>query len=307
MAWTGRLLAVLALGGCATLPPPPAKPWPDVPRPLSRFEPLGEPRATIVALHGYNDRKAAFLPFGAAATAAGVRVLAIDFSGFGASVDRSHWPGTDALVADVREAVAEARRLDPDGPLFVLGESMGAAVTMIVFAAPDAPEVDGLIWSAPAVWAGDSLNPLFRAGLRVIATLAPNADLASGRPATIQVSDNVPMLIALGRDPEYLRTARATSLDGLIRVMDEAVRVAPAIDLPRLILIGERDEAVPADAYARFLDELDPQGCTLVTYGDGWHLLLRDTQRAKVAADVLAWVTGRPLPSDARSCVVPTS
>jgi hypothetical protein len=85
--------------------------------------------------------------------------------------------------------------------------------------------------------------------------------------------------------------------------MDEALAVAPTLALPRLVLVGERDEVVPSAAYDALLDRLAGPGCLVVRYPEGWHLLLRDLQRARVFADILAWLEGRTPPSGgAKAC-----
>ncbi len=300
----GAALLALALAGCASGAAPPDTLAGN--RPLLRLEPLGQPVATVVALHGYNDSKNAFLPLGPAAAAAGVRIVAYDQSGFGANPNQGYWGGDEALVRDLFAVVERARTLAPAAPLFVLGESMGAAVAMLALARPDAPPVDGLILAAPGVWAGDSLNPLFRLGLAIVAGIVPNADLAAGRPRDIMASDNVPMLIALGRDPLYTRTARAGALYGLIRTMDRGLAAAPELRLPRLVLVGDKDEVVPEAAYAAFLARLAAEDCTLIRYPEGWHLLYRDRQRAVPIADTIAWVRGEAPDSPTEPCVPPT-
>src|SRR3546814_18359933 len=65
---------------------------------------------------------------------------------------RGLWPGTEAFVSDLREVVSLVGEAHPGSPIFLLGESMGAAVAMVAMALPDAPAVDGLILVAPAVW-----------------------------------------------------------------------------------------------------------------------------------------------------------
>jgi alpha-beta hydrolase superfamily lysophospholipase len=288
------LAPLLLLAGCASLPA--ATDVLPVDRPVLRYEPLGTPEATVVALHGFNDRKAAFLPFGAAAAAAGIRVLAYDQGGFGANADAGAWPGAAQLVADLHATIREARALAPGAPVVVLGESMGAAVALAALADPAAPPVDGLVLAAPAVWAGDQLNPLFRMALWLTAAIAPEADF-TGRGLEIQASDNIPMLMALGRDPLYLPQARAEALLGLVRIMDRGIEAAPGLTQPRLVLLGRKDEVVPARAVDAFLATLAPERCTVVRYPEGWHLLLRDLGREVVIADILAWIEGRALPS----------
>ena len=83
---------------------------------------------------------------------------------------------------------------------------------------------------------------------------------------------------------------------------------APLLTMPRLVLIGARDEVVPPAAFEAFLERLAPADCTVLRYPDGWHLLMRDLNRQLVFDDVLAWLDGTPLPSERASpCMVLTS
>jgi alpha-beta hydrolase superfamily lysophospholipase len=287
------LALALFLAGCAApfgdgLPPVPVATW--APPAEAR------PRALIVALHGFNDHKAAFKPFGAWAAGKGVLVLAYDQPGFGERPDRGRWAGEAALIEALDEAVRDARRRYPGLPLYVLGESMGATVAITALARPDAPPVDGLILSAPAVWDTSRLPPGYLAFLRGLAALLPPLRVSvSG--IRVQASDNIEMLRALGRDPLYVRDTRIDALAGLVGLMEAARTEAPGLGLPMLILLGARDQIVPPEASRSFVRSLPETTCTVVTYLNGWHLLLRDHQRERVFADVLAWVGKRPLPS----------
>ena len=250
----------------------------------------------IVALHGFNDHKAAFAEFGAYAATRGILVEAYDQPGFGERPDRGRWAGTDALVLELHAAIRSARRRHPGAPLFVLGESMGAAVAISALARPDAPPVDGVILSAPAVLAGDSLPRGYLTALRVLAALVPPFRV-NGDNLGLLASDNIEMLRALGRDPLYVRETRIDAVAGLVEVMEEARKAAPRLELPTLVLLGARDEIVPPQASRAFVHGLDPRRCSVVTYLNGWHLLLRDHQRERVFRDVVAWVGGERPPS----------
>lgn len=246
-----------------------------------------------MALHGFNDYRAAFSEFGTYGAARGVLVEAYDQPGFGERRDRGRWQGADAMVAELRSVVAETRARHPGKPLFVLGESMGAAVAIAALTRPDPPLADGLILVAPAVWTGDDLPTGYRTALRLIAGLVPALQV-SGRHLDLLASDNIEMLRALGRDPLYVRETRIDAIAGLVELMDEAREAAPKLTLPTLVLLGARDEIVPPQTSRSFLTLLDTQPCLVVTYLNGWHLLLRDHQRQRVFEDVLAWTRGDP-------------
>ena len=284
--------SLLLLAACAVPNGPPA----NVPATETTWAPPAQPRAVIVAVHGFNDFKGAFAEFGDYATKHGLLVEAYDQPGFGAQPDRGHWPGTPALVAALDDAVRAAHVRYPNVPVYVLGESMGAAVTMMAMSEPKAPAVAGLILAAPAVWNGQDLPTAYRTVLRVLANLLP-ALRVNARHTKRVASDNIEMLRALGRDPLYLRDTTIAGIAGLVELMGQAQIDATTLRLPMLVLLGARDQIVKPQAARRFVATLDPASCSVVTYLNGWHLLLRDHQRDRVFADLVAWVDGRPLPS----------
>jgi alpha-beta hydrolase superfamily lysophospholipase len=130
----------------------------------------------------------------------------------------------------------------------------------------------------------------YRASLWLAAHLLPGMKL-TGEGLDVQASDNIPMLIALGRDPLVIKETRVDAVYGLVRLMDAADRAAaaPRAAVPLLILCGERDEIVPPDATRAFLKRL-AEPYRVAAYPQGYHMLLRDLQAAVVYEDVLAWL-----------------
>jgi acylglycerol lipase len=292
------LALVLLVGACAGGAPQ----WPDLQSPIRAWEPADEVRAQIIALHGINDHKGAFRDFAAYAAQRGILVRAYDQPGFGEAAGRGFWPGQDRLTAELEAQIALARAEMPATPIFVMGESMGAAVTVVTLTGDNAPEVDGMILLAPAVWGGTSLNPFYRLTLSVVSNIFPGMSF-TGRGLGIQASDNVEMLRALGRDPLYIKQTRADTIAGLVGMMDGARAAGPELDGPILVLTGERDAVVRPEIQKSFAATIGSDRCTIISYADGWHLLLRDLQGRRVWEDVLAWIEGAPLFStDAQTC-----
>ncbi|HEX2528061.1 MAG TPA: alpha/beta fold hydrolase [Geminicoccus sp.] len=285
------VLLILLLGACHGAAPPPAR----TPGPLPEitFDPPGKPKVTIIALHGFNDRKAAFDEVGAWLAARGYRLVAYDQAGYGARQDRGIWPSTDQLVRDLLFRVRVERAGAPDVPVWILGESMGGAVALVAAARlPDELDVEGLILSAPGVWGGDAVKPYVRRPLRALAAVAPDM-VFTGGDLGILASDNIPMLIELGKDPLYLRTARADSLIGIFDLMDEAVRDGPSVRLPVTILNGDVDQVILPEIQKEFVASMPSDTCREIRYPGGWHMLLRDLGRETVFKDVLAVLEGQ--------------
>lgn len=269
--------------------------------PLRVWRAEGRERAVFIALHGFNDYSNAFAEPGRFWARHGITTYAYDQRGFGATAQRGYWPGTDALARDLKDIVPLVAVRHAGKPLYLVGESMGGAVVMTAMADPDAPQVDGLVLAAPAVWGRSTMNPLARGLLWFAAHTVPWYP-ATGRGLRINVlaSDNIDMLRALGRDPLIIRDTRTDAVWGLANLMDAALAAAPRLKPPLLILYGSRDELIPKGPVERMVDSLAAPARVAV-YPDGWHMLFRDLQRETVWRDVLAWTGDRsaPLPSGA--------
>ena len=243
------LVALVLLVGCAVAEAPPAAELPPVVE--QRWVPPEEPRAVMLALHGFNDRKAAFSEFGAYAAARGILVEAYDQPGFGARPDRGRWQGLEVLVgrgarpgaclapALPRPARLRAGREHGRGPRHRrLHRAHGSSGRR---RRPLAPRRSG---------AATRCSPLYRRALTIAGLVAPWAKLTGGGLG-IQASDNIPALIELGQDPLYIRETRIDAIVGLVEAMDEARDRAPLLAVPTLVLTGARDEVVPPQSAGR--------------------------------------------------------
>ena len=263
------------------------------PLPEIRFEPAGPPLATVIALHGFNDRKAAFTQVGEWLAGHGYRLVAYDQAGYGARPDRGFFAGTEQLVRELLFRIRVEHARAPGLPIWVLGESMGGAVTLVAAARAggDLPVV-GLILSAPAVWGGELMGPFYRLALASAMALAPDLIL-TGRGLNILASDNIPLLRELALDPLYLAGSRIDAINGIVRLMDEADEAGPHVRLPVTILNGEIDQVIVPEVQKAFVARMPAETCREIRYPEGWHLLLRDLQRELVFQDILKVLEGQ--------------
>lgn len=248
----------------------------------------GEPKAVIVAVHGFNDYSNAFVNPGYYFAGRDVAVYAYDQRGFGATEERGIWAGKENLVEDLQQMVTAARDLHPDVPLYLLGESMGGAVVMNALVEKDFPEVDGAILSAPAVWGSDTMPPMYRGLLWTGAHTVPWMEL-TGRNLKVLATNNIPLLREMGRDPLVIKSTRMDALYGIVQLMDDAYTYAGDIKVPLLLLYGMNDQVIPTQPILRVADTLKTR-YKLVYYPRGFHMLLRDLTSEVVMDDVIAWV-----------------
>ena len=157
---TAALLLLLALGSCtptiAVMGPPVAAPRIDgeslvmadgAVLPMTIWRPDGEPKAVILALHGFNDYAIGFADPAVEWVRDGIATYAYDQRGFGRTAQRGLWPGTETLVADLETALTLVSARHPGVPVYVLGESMSAALQRPFLVDPK-PGANGSIGTA---------------------------------------------------------------------------------------------------------------------------------------------------------------
>ncbi len=276
----------MLLTGCATTSPYTVA---DDRREPGCWLPQGRPAAVLLAVHGLNDHRGAFRTLAEHLVPAGVAVYSYDQHGFGATPQRGQWPGIGPLADDLRRRTYEMRWRHPGVPLFVLGESMGAAVALVAFSDyPLGP--DGIILSAPAVLARNEIGPIRSGLVQAAASLFPN--LRVTRPAGFALTDDAEVEHQLARDPWLIGPTRLEVVAGVLSLMDVAARRAHQLYLPVLLLYGKRDPLISPQVVERLAGAI--RGPVRTFGHDGYHLLLRGRAAEVSAQRILAWLSQQP-------------
>lgn len=308
-------LAPCALGGCTpvTIPSGDAVRTPDVTAkafvmadgarlPYAAWLPAAPPRAILLGLHGFGDYSVNAFDLPAPAfNAQGLALYAYDQRGFGGGPHRGLWPGTATLAADCTAVTRLLAERHPGVPLYLMGESMGAAVALVAATGGTPPPVEGYVLLAPGVRGRASMSQFSQTTLEIASRLIPAVGFSGAAPG-FSPSNNEEALRRWAEDPLTAKVFRVDFVYGLVDLMDRALQAASRFTQPALILYGAHDRIVPPDPMRRLLKALPPGPVQRIAYyEEGHHLLLRDQDRAVVIADVLSWIADNqaPLPSRA--------
>lgn len=264
--------------------------------PLRRWTPAeGAPtRAVLLGLHGFNTYSNTYDGAGAYFAGRGVAVYAYDQRGFGATRDPGVWAGGETLAADARAVLKLLAQAHPGLPVFLIGESMGGAAAILALTGGEPPPVKGVVLSAPAVWGFETMGFWPRNALKLAYAAAPGLVATAPAELNIRPSDNIELLKAMAADPLVIKGARVDALYGLTEMMGAALDALPRLDVPTLALYGAHEQVLPPEpvAKAKAVLAANPKA-TVKVYPDGWHMLLRDLQAARVWEDAAAWIDDR--------------
>lgn len=262
--------------------------------PVSVWGAAGEPGAIVLALHGMNDYRKAFQNTGEFLAGHGITVYAYDQRGFGATRGAGYWHGSQALVSDLDSMLRLLRRAHPGLPVYILGESMGGAVTLAAQSLPGL-HADGIILIAPAVWSRTSMPWYQRLLLWVAVHTLPGKHL-TGEGLDIKPTDNIEMLRTWSRDPLVIKATRVDVLYGVTNLMDMAVVAAHNLHSEALLLYGQHDEIIPRQPTCSLLDTLNRQAgyqADAIVYARGYHMLTRDLHSGVVLRDIADWILSK--------------
>ena len=265
--------------------------------------PQSEIKSIIIAVHGFNDYSNFFQQPGHYFSQHNTLSYAYDQRGFGNSSNRGLWAGIETYSSDLAYFIQLVKHKHPNKAIFLLGESMGGAIVISTLSQAGPLAVDGIILSAPAVWARQTMPWYQNTLLWTLSHTVPWLTL-TGNDLGIKPSDNIKMLIALGADPLVIKETRVESIYGLVNLMDMALVSAERITSPTLLLYGEKDEIIPQQPTYQFLNDLTNtanNNHTIAFYKNGYHMLLRDLQAPILWADIKSWIFSfaTPLPSGA--------
>jgi acylglycerol lipase len=251
-------------------------------------------RTAFVIVHGLKDHGGRYAELAARLTAKGLTVHAADLRGHGRSEGERVWVEKfDDYVDDLAAYVALVQKREAPRTMIVFGHSMGGAIVSLYYLR-DKPPVAGLVLSGAALKAAVSGFKIF--GTNIIAGLAPRAgvfqlDLKdfSRDPKVVEDCAHDPLV--------FQPAASAHTAQELLGAMKPIEKNLDAFRVPMLLMHGGADVVTDPDG-TRALHEHAKASSTLRIYDGLYHDILHEPERAKVLADIEAFVD-RAAPSTA--------
>jgi acylglycerol lipase len=251
--------------------------------------PDGVPRAVIVVSHGLGEHSGRYATLAGELVARNYAVHALDHRGHGrSSGPRANIERFAYVVSDFSSFVGRCARQYLDTPVYVLGHSMGGAVAF-ASALRLQHALRGLVLSAPALATAPAVPQWQQWLLRALSVVAPNTGVLALPPSAVSRDPSVVMRYE--SDPLVHHGAvPARTVVELLAAMQEFPAAAPELRLQTLILHGTADQLVPLAATRPVYQAIGASHRALKVYDGLYHEVFNEPERARVTADLLAWL-----------------
>lgn len=255
--------------------------------------PATAPKASVVIAHGLGEHGGRYAEVAEQLVGIGCAVHAIDHRGHGKSDGPRAFVDKFAnAVADMDTLVEMAKRQQPGKPLFLLGHSMGGALSLS-YTIKHGKKLTGLILSGPAV-ALDGAPAYLPPVAKFLSSVSPKLGMFAVDPSL--VSRDPDMVAKYAGDPLNAHAkVPVRTLAEIVRFVEVVPGLLPVITVPTLLLHGSDDKLAGVAGSRMILERISSTDKTLKVYDGLYHEIFNEfpADRAKVFADLTGWLAPR--------------
>lgn len=251
------------------------------------------PRAIVVIVHGLGEHSGRYHHVAEALVGIDCAVYAMDHRGHGKSGgDRALVDRFANVVEDIDHVVEIARREQPRKPLFLLGHSMGGALSLS-YAIKKGEKLSALILSGPAV-ALEGASTMTKIVAKMLSSLAPKAGLVAIDPSLVSRDPSV--VADYANDPLNAHgKVVARTLGEIVYFVEMLPAALPLVKLPLLVMHGRDDKLAGVAGSEMVVDRVSSKDKTLKIYDGLYHEVFNElpADRAVVLKDLTDWISAR--------------
>lgn len=266
------------------------------------WEPSGTPKALIFVSHGAGEHCGRYDELAQMLKRLDMLVFAHDHVGHGQSEgERMVVSDFQVFVRDLLQHVNTVQKDYPEIPVFLLGHSMGGAISILA-AAERQTHFSGMILISPLILA----NPESASTLKVLAAkllnfVLPNISL--GRIDSSVLSRNKTEVDLYNSDPLICHAGVKVCFGiQLLNAVSRVERAMPRLTLPILLLQGSADRLCDSKGAYLLMESSPSQDKTLKMYEGAYHVLHKELPEVtnSVLYEINTWVSHRIAVAGAR-------
>ena len=248
-----------------------------------------EPDCKAVALlvHGLGAHSGWFEAFGRQLQERDIFAVSYDHIGFGNRRDEhfsSYQDWLDDLILVFMHIALHAK----DKPLYLIGNSMGALLSMVCaqYVSPD-----GLVLLSPGFdGCGDTFTPWYRIKTVIKALLFPEMEVSL--PYGIELCTRSSTVATwINQDPEGRFMVPGKMLFQLLQLSNATKNKAMSVTMPVLMITAGLDKIVDNAVNKTLFEKLVAPTKATAQFSESFHDLMFDCRVDEVADQVMTWIT----------------
>lgn len=259
------------------------------------WKPSGTPKALIFVSHGAGEHCGRYDELAQMLKGLDMMVFAHDHVGHGQSEgERMVVSDFHVFVRDVLQHVDTVQKDYPGVPVFLLGHSMGGAISILA-AAERPTHFSGMVLISPLVLASPESASTFKVlAAKVLNFVLPNMSL--GRIDSSVLSRNKSEVDLYDSDPLNCRAGLKVCFGiQLLNAVSRVERAMPKLTLPFLLLQGSADRLCDSKGAYLLMESSRSQDKTLKMYEGAYHVLHKELPEVtnSVLHEINTWVSHR--------------
>jgi acylglycerol lipase len=260
------------------------------------WTPERDPAAVVLLVHGYAEHCGRYDHVAGTFVEQGAAVYAYDHRGHGRSEGRRAYVDRfEQYLEDLDCFRQHVQSQTPDVPVFLFGHSMGGLASLL-YVLDDAPDLQGLLLSAPAIEVNPDLAPLLRPVAEWVGRFFPTLPTVrspqgsiSRDPAVVEEAENDPL--------NYTGRTLARTGAELLRAGEEAQSRLYELETSFLVVHGTADPLATPAWSKRLYERAAAEDKTLRFYDGLYHETFNEPEQDAVLRDLSTWLAER-IPTD---------
>jgi lysophospholipase len=255
---------------------------------VEHFDALGSPRLVALLVHGLGLHCGLYRHVARALAEHGITATLFDCRGHGLSQGpRGHADAFSDYLGDLNQIVELVHRRSPGVPVALIGHSFGG---LVVLSHALEAHRDAACVVAVSPWLDLNLNASAARprAIKVFRRLRPALPM-DNFVTSLDLSRDPAMIAAFDSDPLIHHSVTAGSYVAILEQQAQLRSASARIEVPTLVLWGQRDQVVSIDAAASFLRRA-AVACDTRQYSSLGHGLFFEPEWRTVVADVAEWL-----------------
>ncbi len=251
--------------------------------------PEGEPKATLLVVHGVREHSGRYMNVVNHLVPSGYGVYGIDHIGHGKSAgERVYVERFQDYTKTLKKCFDMIREWQPERPIFLIGHSMGGLISA-AFLLEHQDELSGAVLSAPSIKVSDNTSQATIFVGKLLSIIMPKAGLI--KLDAERVSRDPAVVDAYINDP-LAYTGKITARLGaeILKTMQRVTEQAAKIRLPIMIVQGSDDKVVDPRGAQLFYDLVTSEDKTIKIYDGFYHEVFNEPEHEQVLNDVKTWL-----------------